>query len=83
MGQLGFFDVRQRYESLDAKKRSIGFHRDDVPWESFRSNLMAALIKGSRHAARCLWLPRPPFRTGRRQVWPKFCFLSFASRTAF
>ena len=58
MGQLGFFDVRQRYESLDAKKRSIDFHRDDVPWESFRSNLMAALIKGSRHAARCLWLPR-------------------------
>jgi len=42
MGQLGFFDVRRRYESLDAKKRSIGFRRDDVPWESFRSKLIAA-----------------------------------------
>ena len=46
MGQLGFFDVRRRYEGLDAKNDPLVSIATMVPWESFRSKLKAALIKG-------------------------------------
>ncbi|PZR82131.1 MAG: IS5/IS1182 family transposase, partial [Hyphomicrobiales bacterium] len=46
MGQLGFFDVRRRYEGLDAKNDPLISIATMVPWESFRSKLKAALIKG-------------------------------------
>src|SRR3984893_12051220 len=46
MGQLGFFDLNRRYESLDEKSDSLVAIAAMVPFESFRSKLKAALIKG-------------------------------------
>ena len=36
MGQLGFFDLRRRYEGLDAKDDPLVASAAMVPWESFR-----------------------------------------------
>ena len=47
MGQLGFFDSSRRYEELDAKNDPLVPTATLVPWESFRSRLKAALIKGA------------------------------------
>src|SRR3977135_3814538 len=46
MGQLGFFDLNRRYESLDEKNDPLVAIAAMVPFESFRSRLKAALIKG-------------------------------------
>ena len=46
MGQLGFFDLNRRYESLDEKSDPLVAIAAMVPFESFRSKLKAALIKG-------------------------------------
>src|SRR3982074_731849 len=46
MGQLGFFDLIGRYESLDEKSDPLVAIAAMVPFESFRSKLKAALIKG-------------------------------------
>src|SRR3984893_10029474 len=46
MGQLGFFDLNRRYESLDEKNDPLVTIAAMVPFESFRSKLKAALIKG-------------------------------------
>ena len=46
MGQLGFFDLIRRYESLDEKSDPLVAIAAKVPFESFRSKLKAALIKG-------------------------------------
>jgi transposase, IS5 family len=46
MGQLGFFDLNRRYESLDEKNDPLAAIAAMVPFESFRSKLKAALIKG-------------------------------------
>src|SRR5256886_6359225 len=46
MGQLGFFDSIRRYESLDEKSDPLVAIAAMVPFESFRSKLKAALIKG-------------------------------------
>ena len=46
MGQLGFFDLIRRYESLDEKSDPLVAIAAMVPFESFRSKLKAALIKG-------------------------------------
>src|SRR3977135_1422255 len=46
MGQLGFFDLNRRYESLDEKNDPLVALAAMVPFESFRSKLKAALIKG-------------------------------------
>src|SRR4030088_803394 len=46
MGQLGFFDLIRRYESLDEKNDPLVAIAAMVPFESFRSKLKAALIKG-------------------------------------
>ena len=46
MGQLGFFDLIRRYESLDEKRDPLVAIAAMVPFESFRSKLKAALIKG-------------------------------------
>ena len=45
MGQLGFFDLNRRYESLDEKNDPLVAIATMVPFESFRSKLKAALIK--------------------------------------
>src|ERR1700704_4674092 len=45
-GQLGFFDLNRRYESLDEKNDLLVAIAAMVPFESFRSKLKAALIKG-------------------------------------
>src|ERR1700730_4122322 len=58
MGQLGFFDLNRRYESLDEKSDSLVAIAAMVPFESFRSKLKAALIKGElrRSVGECkLW----------------------------
>ena len=46
MGQLGFFDLNRRYESLDEKNDPLLAIAAMVPFESFRGKLKAALIKG-------------------------------------
>src|ERR1700730_10830497 len=46
MGQLGFFDLNRRYESLDEKNDPLVAIEAMVLFESFRSKLKAALIKG-------------------------------------
>ena len=46
MGQLGFFDLSRRYESLDEKSDPLVAIAAMVPFESFRSKVKAALIKG-------------------------------------
>ena len=51
MGQLGFFDLSQRYEGLDAKNDPLVSIAAAVPFESFRPTLNAALIKDGLRAA--------------------------------
>src|SRR5271170_4356688 len=46
MGQLGFFDLNRRYESLAEKNDPLVAVAAMVPFESFRPKLQAALIKG-------------------------------------
>jgi IS5 family transposase len=49
MGQMGFFDVSQRYEGLDRKGDPLPLIAELVPWEEFRPKLKAALkAKGLR-----------------------------------
>jgi hypothetical protein len=51
MGQLGFFDLNRRYESLDAKSDPLVSIAAAVPFESFRMQLTAALVKGGLRAS--------------------------------
>ena len=46
MGQLGFFDLNRRYESLIEKNDPLVAIAAMVPFESFRPKLHMALIKG-------------------------------------
>ena len=46
MGQLVFFDLNRRYESLDDKNDPLVAIAAMVPFESFRPKLKTALIKG-------------------------------------
>src|SRR3982075_1085176 len=46
MGQLGFFDLNRRYESLIEKNDPLVAIAAMVPFESFRPKLHTALIKG-------------------------------------
>ena len=46
MGQLGFFDLNRRYESLTEKNDPLVVIAAMVPFESFRPKLHTALIKG-------------------------------------
>src|SRR4030081_41372 len=48
MGQLGFFDLNRRYESLTEKNDPLVAIAAMVPFESFRPKLHTALIKGER-----------------------------------
>ena len=43
MGQLGFFDLSRRYEGLDKKRDPLATLAAVIPWEMFRSKLVAAL----------------------------------------
>ncbi len=52
MGQLGFFDLNRRYESLDKKSDPLAVIAAMVPFESFRPKLKAALIKGELRKSR-------------------------------
>src|SRR5580692_10984060 len=45
MGQLGFFDLRRRYEGLDRKKDPLVTLAAVVPWESFRAEIEATLAR--------------------------------------
>lgn len=45
MGQMGFFDISQRYAGLDAKNDPLLKIDKVVPWEAFRSRLEAAWRK--------------------------------------
>jgi len=46
MGQLGFFDLRRRYEGLDKQNDPLVAIAAMVPFETFREKLKAALIAG-------------------------------------
>src|SRR3977135_2364283 len=46
MGQLDFFDLNRRYESLTEKNDPLVAIAAMVPFESFRPKLHTALIKG-------------------------------------
>src|SRR5256885_7376972 len=46
MGQLGFFDLNRRYESLTEKNDPLVAIAAMVPFESFRPKLHTTLIKG-------------------------------------
>src|SRR3954462_14545111 len=39
MGQLGFFDLGERYRGLDAKKDPLVVLNAVVPWEDFRAQV--------------------------------------------
>ena len=39
MGQMGFFDIAQRYAGLDAKNDPLARIDEVVPWEAFRPRL--------------------------------------------
>src|SRR3954467_5233742 len=45
MGQLGFFDLDERYRGLDAKKDPRVVLNAVVPWEDFRARLSAVWRK--------------------------------------
>ena len=45
MGQLGFFDLDERYRGLDAKKDPLVVLNAVVPWEDFRARLSAVWRK--------------------------------------
>ena len=51
MGQLGFFDLSGRYERLDRKKDPLVTLVAVVPWESFRAEIQAALVRQDRRVA--------------------------------
>ncbi len=53
MGQMGFFDVSNRYASLDARKDPLVQIAAVVPFEEFRSRLEAVWRKpgGAQHGA--------------------------------
>ena len=42
MGQMGFFDIANRYAGLDAKNDPLMKIDEVVPWEDFRPRLEAA-----------------------------------------
>ena len=42
MGQIGFFDIADRYAGLDAKNDPLARIDEVVPWEGFRPRLEAA-----------------------------------------
>src|SRR5580704_732140 len=52
MGQLGFFDLNRRYESLTEKNDPLVAIAAMVPFESFRPKLHTALIKGELRRSR-------------------------------
>ena len=45
MGQMGFFDIADRYAGLDAKNDPLAKINSIVPWEDFRARLDAAWRK--------------------------------------
>jgi hypothetical protein len=51
MGQLGFFDLGRRYESLDVKDDPLVAIAAMVVWESLRPKLKASLITGGLRAS--------------------------------
>jgi hypothetical protein len=44
MGQMGFFDVSNRYAGLDAKNDPLLKINAVVPWENFRARLEAVWL---------------------------------------
>ena len=53
MGQLGFFDLIRRYESLDEKSDPLVAIAAMVPFESFRSKLKGGADQGRASYERC------------------------------
>lgn len=59
MGQMGFFDVANRYAGMDAKADPLVKLAEVVPWEDFRPRL-EAIWRGPSRARRA---------TGGRKPW--------------
>ena len=64
MGQLRFFDLIRRYESLTEKNDPLVAIAAMVPFESFRPKLIAALIKGVGASKNSLF--QPPCKSDSR-----------------
>ncbi len=47
MGQMGFFDLGNRYSGLDAKNEPLLKIDGVVPWEDLRARLEAACGQGA------------------------------------
>ena len=85
MGQLGFFDVSNRYASLDARKDPLVQIAAVVPFEEFRSRLEAVWRKpGEKRtsaAGRKPWdavvMLKAIIRAGRYQVRDRLSFMRF------
>jgi IS5 family transposase len=45
MGQLGFFDLNNRFDGLDRKGDPLALLAGLIPWETFRPKLKRALLK--------------------------------------
>lgn len=61
MAQMGFFDLSDRYASLDAKKDPLVEIDAVVPWEEFRPTLervgASQMRSGSRAPGASRWTP--------------------------
>jgi hypothetical protein len=63
MGQMGFFDLSNRYAGLDRKNDPLVFLQKTVPWENFRPELKAVWRKpdAARKSKVITHPPFPPF----------------------
>ena len=78
MGQMGFFDLGNRYSGLDAKNEPLLKIDGVVPWEDLRARLEAVWRRADKarksRAGRRAWLvhvfPRPGFAGRPAGTWP-------------
>ena len=55
MGQMGFFDIANRYAGLDGKNDPLARIDAVVPWENFRARLEAIWRKTGRGTELPAW----------------------------
>ena len=62
MGQIGFFDIANRYAGLDAKNDPLVKIDEVVPWEDFRPRPQGGMaqargpeVSGGTQAVGCAW----------------------------
>ena len=65
MGQMGFFDLGNRYSGLDAKNEPLLKIDGVVPWEDLRARLEAGVAACGRRRRAAIFAPDGFFRYGR------------------